>query len=137
MSNTYTVRYEQDEAGWWVASVQGVRGCHTQGRSIRQAEERIREALSLFVDDADRATLKASFVLPADARRRLAEIRKLEEKVKRHAQLLREVVAVLTDSLNMSRRDAGAVLGLSHQRIQQLVDPKPKQRPSRRTAPAQ
>lgn len=134
MSNTYTVRYEQDEAGWWVASVPGIRGCHTQGRSIRQAQERVREALSLFVDDAEDATLEASFVLPADARRRMAELRKLEQQVKRHAQLLKEVVAVLTDTLHMSRRDASAVLGLSHQRIQQLVEPKSRKRATRRAA---
>src|ERR1700716_316638 len=31
---TYRVAYERDESGWWVASVRGVRGCHTQGRTV-------------------------------------------------------------------------------------------------------
>src|SRR5262245_30831416 len=29
---TYHVAYERDKSGWWVASV---RGCHTQGRTIK------------------------------------------------------------------------------------------------------
>ncbi len=53
--STYTVRYERDERGWWVARVLGLPGCHTQGRSIAQARERIREALSLLVEDAEKS----------------------------------------------------------------------------------
>jgi hypothetical protein len=30
---TYHVTYERDESGRWVASVRGLRGCHTQGRT--------------------------------------------------------------------------------------------------------
>lgn len=42
---TFTVEYERDETGWWVATVQGVDGCFTQGRSLELARSRIREAL--------------------------------------------------------------------------------------------
>lgn len=48
---SYTVRYERDEDGWWVATVKGVKGCHTQGRSIEAARKRIRESLALYVDE--------------------------------------------------------------------------------------
>src|SRR5437016_13320690 len=54
---TYTVSYERDEGGWWVATVVELRGCRTQGRTIAQARSRIREALGLFVDDSERAAL--------------------------------------------------------------------------------
>jgi predicted RNase H-like HicB family nuclease len=47
----YTIRYQLDEAGWWVASIDGVRGVHTQGRSLSQARRRIREALPLFIHE--------------------------------------------------------------------------------------
>ena len=30
----YHVIYERDESGWWAASVRGLRGCHTQGRTV-------------------------------------------------------------------------------------------------------
>jgi predicted RNase H-like HicB family nuclease len=54
---TYTVDYVRGDDGWWTASVRGVRGAHTQGRSIAQARRRVRKALGLFVDDAERADL--------------------------------------------------------------------------------
>ena len=47
---SYRVAYERDESGWWVATVRGVRGCHTQGRTVDEAQRRIREALGLFVE---------------------------------------------------------------------------------------
>ena len=31
----YTVTYERDEDGWWVAHIRGVKGCHTQGKNIQ------------------------------------------------------------------------------------------------------
>lgn len=51
----FTVTYERDREGWWVATVKELQGCHTQGRSIAQARERIREAMSLEMDAAARA----------------------------------------------------------------------------------
>jgi len=54
---TYRVAYERDESGWWVASVRGVRGCHTQGRTVDEARRRIVEALGLFVGNAHNATI--------------------------------------------------------------------------------
>ena len=46
----YRVDYERDESGWRVASVRGVRGCHTQGRTVDEARRHVRQALELFVD---------------------------------------------------------------------------------------
>ncbi len=55
---SYRVAYERDDSGWWVvATVRGVRGCHTQGRTVDEARRRIREALDLFVDDARKVPL--------------------------------------------------------------------------------
>ena len=67
---TYRVVYELDESGHWIAAVPSVKGCHTYGRSIRQARDRIREALALFVRDAARVRLVDDVRLPADVRRR-------------------------------------------------------------------
>jgi predicted RNase H-like HicB family nuclease len=53
----YHVKYTRDESGWWQASVHGVAGCHTQGKTLAEAKLRIREALMLFVDDAETAQL--------------------------------------------------------------------------------
>jgi predicted RNase H-like HicB family nuclease len=61
------VAYDQDESGWWVASVREVRGCHTQGRSVDEARRRLRKAIELFVDDARLSTLIDNVKLPPTA----------------------------------------------------------------------
>ncbi|HEU0013634.1 MAG TPA: type II toxin-antitoxin system HicB family antitoxin [Longimicrobium sp.] len=52
VSRTYDVVVERDEEGYFVASVPGLRGCHTQARSLEQVLERIREAIVLCVEMA-------------------------------------------------------------------------------------
>ena len=122
MKRKYVVEYERDEAGWWVASVRGVRGVHTQGRSIRQAERRIREALGLVIGDAaDTVELVAEVELPRAALKKVEATRKLAEMASRLPDMTREVVALLVGQFHLSRRDAGVVLGLSHQRVDQLA----------------
>jgi len=123
-TGTYTVIYERDERGWWVASVRGVRGCHTQGRTLEQARRRVREAVGLFVKDADTAEFVAQIRLPQPARRALrrgltARQRAEQERAKA-TKSLREAMRALA-RMGLSRRDTGELLGVSHQRIQQIV----------------
>lgn len=56
----FTVIIEQDEDGIYVASVPEIQGCHTQGKTIPEALERIREAIEvcLEVDDEDIKPMK-------------------------------------------------------------------------------
>jgi predicted RNase H-like HicB family nuclease len=122
----YRVAYERDESGWWVASVRGVRGCHTRGRTVDEARRRIREALGLFIDDARKVTLVDDVKLPSAATRAIrayATLRKKADKEdRRAARAARRAVRVLrTGKLKMSARDAARVLGLSHQRVHQLT----------------
>ncbi len=123
---TYRVRYELDEDGWWVASVVKVKGCHTQGKSIVQARRRIREALALFVDDeiARAAELVDDVKLPT----KLAKVVDCHADVARRTahqnaklQAVRVKTARALTKAGLSVRDAGEVLGISHQRVQQLV----------------
>ena len=123
---TYRVAYERDESGWWVASVRGVRGCHTQGRTVDEARRRIVEALGLFVGNAHNATIVDNVKLPKSAARAVrayATLRKkAEEEDRRAALAARRAVRVLrAGRLKMSARDAARLLGLSHQRIHQLT----------------
>ncbi|MBI1873972.1 MAG: type II toxin-antitoxin system HicB family antitoxin [Acidobacteria bacterium] len=130
---TYRVTYERDESGWWVASVRGLRGCHTQGRTVDEARRRVVEALELFVNDARTATIVDDVKLPtyaAQAIRAYATLRKkAQQEDRRAAKAARRAVRVLREGrLKMSARDAARLLGLSHQRVHQLTQAEAKER---------
>ena len=126
---TYHVAYERDESGWWVARVREVRGCHTQGRTVDEARRRIREAMDLFVDDARSAKLIDDVKLPVTAVKAIrayTTLRKRADREDRRASLAaRRAVRLLRGGkLKMSARDAARLLGVSHQRVHQLVHDK-------------
>ena len=50
MSTEYTIVIEKDEDGFFVGSIPGLPGCHTQGTSIDQLIERMEEAIALWLE---------------------------------------------------------------------------------------
>jgi predicted RNase H-like HicB family nuclease len=50
MRKEYNVVIERDEAGFYVASVPSLPGCHTQAKSLDKLMERIREAIDLCLE---------------------------------------------------------------------------------------
>ena len=50
----FTVIVERDEDGFYVGSVPELAGCHTQARSLDQLMKRIREAIELCLEAAER-----------------------------------------------------------------------------------
>ena len=131
---TYKVIYERDESGAWIAHTPGVPGAHSYGRTIEQARERIREALRLWVARPESAELVDEIKLPARLRisvRKARVARKRADVVQAKAQTSAASAArQLTGELRLSLRDAGEVMGLSRQRIQQLVTTKKARRRS-------
>lgn len=122
---TYIAVYERDaEADAWNVHVKNLVGCQTYGRSLRQAQARIREALAVWLD-RDPTSLSIRDELPESlaavahgvARRRS----EAERAGVRAQQETAQAVRRLTD-LGLSRRDAAELLGLSHQRVQQLLE---------------
>ena len=123
---TYRVTYERDESGWWVASVRGLPGCHTQGRTVDEARRRVAEAMELFLGNARSAKIVDDVKLPVIAKKAIRAYttlrRKAEQEDRRAALAARRAVKVLRGGrLKMSARDAARVLGLSHQRVHQLA----------------
>jgi len=47
MSQEFTVIIEQDEEGYYVATVPQLHGCHTQARSLDDLMVRVKEAIEL------------------------------------------------------------------------------------------
>jgi predicted RNase H-like HicB family nuclease len=122
----YTATYTHEDDGWWTVRIKEVQGVHSQGRSISQARNRVREALSLFVDDAETAEIADDIKLPPVVRKFIMKVeavtRDAERSLARMAKAKEQAARKLITT--MSVRDAGAVLGVSHQRVQQLVKAK-------------
>ena len=134
---SYRVRYELDETGWWVASIDEVPGCHTQGRTLEQSRDRVREALASLTSHrkAASAHLIDDIVVPAPARKAVAFWHAKKDEASRIAaeceNATRDAAVLLAKS--MSLRDVGTVLGVSRQRAHQLVED-PRRKPVGRKA---
>lgn len=46
----FRVVIEQDEDGWYVASVPDLVGCYTQAKTLEQVRQRIKEAIELVLE---------------------------------------------------------------------------------------
>jgi predicted RNase H-like HicB family nuclease len=121
----YTAKYERDEDGWWIVEVPEVQGCRSDGRTINEARRRVRQALALFVDNAESAEIVDDIRLPAPAKRSLKQVEATRRKASQAQSAAKDTatkaVRLLTKDLGLSVRDAGELLGLSYQRVQQLA----------------
>lgn len=135
MGATYTVNCKLDENGWWVGEVPAVNGVLTQGRSLATIKRRVREALSLAVRDAHQAEITLRVKLPADVKGKISELsrarRQVEKAQARVGKLERDVARLLAKK--MSLRDAGEVMSLTGQRVQQLAAGLERRSSARRT----
>jgi predicted RNase H-like HicB family nuclease len=128
----YRAVFEREADGWWVASVPDVPGCHTQGRTIAQARERLVEALAVSLDVGDASDLADRLVPDVRLPRRIdaiistfREARETADSAQVHAHLAsKRAVVMLTNLWGLSLRDAGDLLGLSHQRVAQILEDK-------------
>jgi len=50
MEREFTVIIEQDEEGYFVATVPELHGCHTQAQSLDELMERVKEAIALCLE---------------------------------------------------------------------------------------
>jgi predicted RNase H-like HicB family nuclease len=122
---TYVAVYERDpEDDAWNVHIQDLVGCQTYGRSLRQAQARIRDALGLWLE-RDPQQLEIRDQLPADLTAVADTVARARRDAERAGTKAQEetsrAVRRLTD-LGLSRRDAAELLGLSHQRVQQLLE---------------
>jgi predicted RNase H-like HicB family nuclease len=120
----YVAVYERDPEGdAWLVHIKGISGCHTYGRTLRQAEERIREALAVWLgQEPDRLEITSDW--PRELVKIAAEVADAREAAT--ASVERAGAATISaakqlERMGLSRRDAAAVLGISHQRVQQLL----------------
>jgi predicted RNase H-like HicB family nuclease len=122
------------EGDVWVAEVREVPQAHTYGRTLRRTKEYLRDALGLVLDVAPESLDIAYHIrlsggvgdlVEAAAAARL----RAEEVVEESRRATEDAAVALVQDAKLSRRDAAAALGLSYQRVDQLI------RSTRRTAP--
>ena len=58
----FTVIIEQDEDGIYVAKVPDIPGCYTQGKSVEQVMERIKEAIQVCLESEDEEPMPLKFI---------------------------------------------------------------------------
>lgn len=51
MKRLFTYVIEKDEDGYYIADVPGLPGCHTQAKSLDELENRIREAIAVYLGE--------------------------------------------------------------------------------------
>lgn len=122
----FTVRARRI-GGWWALDVDGEPGVHSQVRRIDQAEEMARDAISGVLDIApDSFEIVVAPEVPAAARALVGKATEARSQAARAqdaaAQLTRDAAQHLVER-GLTVRDAGVLLGVSHQRIAQLVRP--------------
>lgn len=124
----HKVVFRRDPDGWWLATVPAVPGCHTQGRSLAQARERIKEALAVSLDSTDEPEVLEELKLPKRIKVSIFYARRAREAAETAQQkacaLNAKAAQALTESWGVSLRDAADLLDLSHQRVAQILDHK-------------
>jgi predicted RNase H-like HicB family nuclease len=125
--NTYTARLEQEHDGRWSVELEEEPRVHTWGKTIDQALNRMREAAALWYQtDEASIELVPRPVLPKAAGRTVEQARKAREQARDADRLAIEQTrkaAIALTSSGISMRDAARILGVSHQRVHQLITP--------------
>jgi predicted RNase H-like HicB family nuclease/predicted DNA-binding protein (UPF0251 family) len=129
MTTRYHGTFELDESGVWIAQIEEIPQVHTFGRTLGKAREYLVDALALWLDlpiddvkdsiDFHPVRLPAvvqNIVYEATAARAMADA--ATEAV---GELTSAAALALTRDARLSLRDAAELLGVSHQRVQQLV----------------
>jgi predicted RNase H-like HicB family nuclease len=109
---------------WWALEVPDLPGVHSQTKRLDRAAGEAREAISLMLDvEADSIEVEVEAEIPPEAREALQAVARAHKAAETAALQEREAMvraaSVLTQRL--SQRDAGEMMGVSFQRISQLL----------------
>jgi hypothetical protein len=127
MTHTEPHHYEATavrDGRWWLIQVPGIGA--TQSRTLGQAEEQARDLIAAVLD-VDIEDVRVD-VLPDLGERLLSEVRDVRrcvdeatEALRLAAERNRDLAAHLVHDCKLSGTDAAVVLGVSPQRVSQLI----------------
>jgi len=123
---TYTARARRS-GSWWAIDVPELPGVYSQARRLDRVDSMARDAIALFLDvDPASLDIRVEMNLPSDLRRDVDAVGRLRAEADRLQVESSGAMRRLTHELlgrGLSVRDAAAILGISHQRVSQLVRP--------------
>jgi predicted RNase H-like HicB family nuclease len=119
----YTARAERVD-GWWAITVAGFPGAHTQVRRLDQAEAATKDLISLLMDaEPGSFDVRVDPDIEVPARAAMDELDQAKANYDKAQESFaikrREAALALTEQMTV--RDAGYLLELSHQRVAQLT----------------
>ncbi len=137
LKKTYLAEVERDESGEWIGIVPSLRGVHTHARTLTKLRGYLEDAIVLWLEaerveageshpSVDRAQINVELDvrLPARARRAAATARRSRDRARTaEADAADATLAAVRElsAAGLTLRDSAEVLGLSHQRVDQLL----------------
>ncbi len=111
---------------WWAISVPALRGVFSQAKRLDQVETTARQAIAMMldVDESEVGPIEVDVTPPAGTAELLDEARRsasvASEAAAAAARARREAARLLRRA-GLPTRDIGELLGVSHQRISQIL----------------
>ena len=116
---------------WWAITVPALRGVFSQAKRLSRVEETAREAIAMMldIDEAEVGQIEVEVQPPEAVADLLDELRRstsiADEAAAAAARARREAVRLLSEA-GLPMRDIGEILGVSHQRISQILAQHPR-----------
>lgn len=120
---TYPVIYRRDPGDdAWLVEVEGMPDVHTFGRTLEEAAVNAREAIAVTVDASESdVELDECFSVADIDVEELLSLRDRAQELHEIYLSRQRAAALRLAEAGVSRRDSARMLGVSHQRVQQLV----------------
>lgn len=124
----FRVTRDEEDPRVWLAEWAENDRVHTYARSLADLEDLARDALALWLHcEADAVAIELDVALPESVSHELTRFRRQRDELEaQQASVLdrqRALAVRLVEDHDMTYRDAARVLGISHQRVAQLVKP--------------
>lgn len=135
---TYAVVATRD-GSQWLADVPVLQGAHTYARTLEQLDRHVREVIVLVedLDESEMDDLQVDYVYDiAGSKGRIKDAQDIRQRAAELAALSQaastELVFALKEEARLSGRDIAAVVGMSHQRVHQIIaEAAPKRAPAK------
>ena len=125
-TTNYPVTVER-EPGFWIVRVPALPEVVTQARRMGEVKENARQAIAVWTDrPIDDIDVTVTVVVPTVVQAALDEAQRLQkeasERLERAGTATSEAARWLTKELGLTLREAAEILGVSFQRVAQLVE---------------